>query len=410
MKIKFTLFFILLFANYIGQNDSLLIKTGSKAPSFILNLKENSIQSFTMPYLRKIVLLHFWSTNVKKSRTANRNLNRIAERYKFSQYRNADGFEIVSIAVQTDRNAWKEAIAADTLINFTHGIALRGYGDDVCRKFGVTSLPTDILIDETGTVISVNPSMSQIESILDDHKNTQPIKKDITGTLAQSSNKEDVSKFIRLYLFNYYGDSVAKTITTAKGSFIFSEMKLNQDFILKVDNKIDITTSDPIALYAPNGDFIMDGRTKDNGFVFYISARNANKLTEGDSLNPTTNSLGQIDVIKHLTFYTNGMGLTPQDEKDLNSIISLLMKDKSNRVEFVTHTDARMDKAYALELTTNQANTIKAYFIKKGILAGRIKAVAKGNLELRKICEGTIDCREEDHKLNRRVEFLIYKN
>ena len=410
MKLKFIIPFLFFSASLSSQSDSLLIKPGSIAPSFILNLKENSIRSFTMPYMRKIVLLHFWSTNIKKSRTVNRYLNRIGERYVSAQYRNAEGFEIISVAVQTDRNAWKEAILKDTLTNFTHVIALRGYVDEVCRKYGVTSLPADILIDEYGIVMAVNPKMADIESLLDERKNIQPIRKDIIGTLAQSSNKEDVSKFIRLYLFNFYGDSLAKTITTAKGEFIFSEMKLNQDFILKVDNKIDITTSDPIALYAPTGEFIMDGRTLDNGFSFYISARNTNKLTEVDSLNPTTNSLGQIDVIKSLTFYPNGMGLITKDEKELNSIISLLMKDTTTKLDFVTHTDARMDAAYALELTTNQANSIKSYFLKKGIAAGRIKAIAKGNLELRKICGGAIDCREEDHKLNRRVEFLIYKN
>lgn len=410
MKKTLLLFFIFATTFFYSQSDSLLIKPGSQAPSFILTLKENSIKSIAMPYMRKIVLLHFWSTNVKKSRTANRNLNRIAERYGNAQYRSAESFEIISVAVQTDRNSWKEAIITDTLTNFTHGIALRGYGDEVCRKYGVTSLPTDILIDDNGIVIAINPSMSQIEGLLDDRKNIQPMKNDVVGTLAQSSNKEDVSKFIRLYLFNYYGDSIARTITTAKGEFIFSEIKINQDFILKIDNKIDITTSDPIALYAKNGEFIMDGRTLDNGFIFYISARNANKLIEGDSLHPTTNSLGQLDIIKHLTFFSNGMGLTPKDEQELNSIIKLLMRDKLTRLDFATHTDARMDKDYALELTTNQANVIKSYFLKKGIPSNRIKASAKGNLELRKICGGTIDCREEDHKLNQRVEFLIYKD
>lgn len=410
MKYKIVILFVFFILGVFSQTDSLLIKPGKQAPSFILNVQANTIQSFTMPYMRKIVLLHFWSSNVKKSRVVNRYLNRLSERYKNAQYRNADGFEILSVAVQTDKNAWKEAITLDTLVNFTHGIAIRGYNDEVCKKYGVTSLPTDIVIDDQGLVIAVNPTMTELENILDDRKNIQPIKKDIVGTLAQSSNKNDVAKFIRLYLFNYYGDSVAKTITTAKGGFVFGDMKLNQDFILKIDNKSDITTSDPIALYAPSGEFLMDGRTKDNGFVFYISARNSNKLTEGDSLNPTTNSLGQLDIIKHLTFFTNGMGLTPRDEQDLNSIVTLVMKGKSNQVEFVTHTDARMDAAYAMELTTNQAEAIKKYFLKKGIPPGRIRGISKGNSELRKMCGGGIDCREEDHKINRRVEFLIYKN
>lgn len=409
MRHSVLIVFIFLFTHATSQKDSLLVKAGTRAPSFILNLQENSIKSFTMPYLRHIVLLHFWSSNVKKSRTANRHLNRLAERYKNAQYRSAEGFEIISIAVQTDRNAWKEVIIADTLTQFTNGIAIRGYSDEVCKKYGVTHLPTDILIDDYGTVLAVNPSMTDLEMLLDDRKNIQPVKKDVVGKLAQSSDKNESAKYIKLYLFNYYGDSVAKTTTNHKGEFTFSEIKINQDFILKVDNKIDITTSDPIALYAPNGDFLMDGRTKDQGFTFYISARYSNKLV-ADTNHSLTNSLGQIDVIKNLTFFTNGDGLTPKDEQQLNPIIGMLQKDKTTLVEITTHTDARMDAAYAMELTSNQVTAVKAYFIKKGVSASRIKAVAKGNSELRKICEGTTDCREDDHRINRRVEFLIYKN
>ena len=409
MRYKLLIGFIFLTVTFFSQSDSLALKPGSRAPSFILNLQENTIQSYTMPYMRRILLLHFWSSTVKKSRTSNRLLNRLAERYKNAQYRNAESFEIIAIAVQTDKNAWKEAIALDTLSQFTHGIALRGYSDDVCKKYGVTILPTDILIDENGVVLAINPKMTELETLLDDRKNIQPVKKDIVGKLAQSSDKNEAVKYIKLYLFNHYGDSIAKTTTNIKGEFNFSEIKLNQDFVLKVDNKIDITTSDPIALYTPRGEFLMDGRTKDKGFTFYISARYSSKLTN-DSSNSTTNSLGQIDVIKHLTFYTNGKGLTPKDEQELNSIISMLQKDRTTHVEIATHTDARMDVDYAKELTTNQAGAVKAYFLKKGIAPGRIKAVAKGNTELRKICEGTIDCREEDHMINRRVEFLIYKN
>jgi len=409
MKYKFLIFFIFLITKSFSQKDSLLLTTGSKAPSFILNLQENTIQSYTMPYMRRIILLHFWSSNVKKSRVANKQLIRLTERYKNAQYRNAEGFEVIAIAVQTDKNAWREAIVADSLSIFTNGIAIRGYSDEVCKKYGVTSLPTDILIDDSGLILAINPKMTELENTLDDRKNIQPIKKDVVGRLAQSSDKNESIKYIKLYLFNYYGDSIAKTTTNHRGEFTFSDIKLNQDFILKVDNKIDITTSDPMALYSINGDFLMDGRTKDKGFTFYISARYSNKLN-ADTSRSIINSLEQIDVIKHLTFYTNGAGLTPKDEQELNSIIAMLQKDKSAHVEITTHTDARMDAAYAMELTTNQVNAVKAYFLKKGILANRIKAVAKGNSELRKICEGTIDCREEDHRINRRVEFLIFKN
>lgn len=410
MKYLYLIAFIFVLSAGVSQSqESQLIRPGTKAPSFILYLQGNTIQSYTMPYMRRIVLLHFWSSSIKKSRAANKYLDRLAQRYKNAHYRNAEGFEIVAVAVQTDKNAWQEAIEYDTLSHFTHGIALRGYNDDVCRKYGVTNLPTDVLIDDNGLVIAVNPSMSELEDLLDNYKNSLPVKKDITGRMAQSSDKSESAKFIQLYLFNFYGDSVAKTTTNQNGEFLFRDIKLNQDFILKVDNKIDITTSDPIALYTPRNEFMMDGRTKDQGFVFYIPARYSGKLT-ADAENSATNPLGQIDVIKRLNFFTNGKGLTPKDEQDLNSILSLLQKDKTSMVEIATHTDSRMDATYAMELTGNQANTIKDYLIRKGIAATRIKAVAKGNTEQRKICGGTIDCREEDHMINRRVEFLIYKN
>jgi outer membrane protein OmpA-like peptidoglycan-associated protein/thiol-disulfide isomerase/thioredoxin len=409
LKLKYCIVFLFFFSAVAAGEDSLLIKVGDQAPAFVINTKTNSIQGFTMPYMKRIVLLHFWSSNVGRSKQTIKHLNRLADRYKNAVYKKAEGFEIISIAVQTDRNTWLETIQHDSLTNFSHGIAIKGYNDEVCKKYGVASVPTTILIDELGVVIAVNPRLVEIENALDQRRNFQPIRKDVVGTLAQSSNREDPLKFCKLYLFNYYGDSIEKTITSAKGGFIFSNVKLNQDFVLKLDNKININTTDPIALYSPRGEFMMDGRTKDQGFVFFIPARVSNQLTESDS-STTFNSLGQINVIKNLTFFTNGQGLTPTDEKQLGSIVNILTKNKNLKVEFLTHTDARMDTDYALQLTTYQAESIKEYFIKKGISENRLSAIAKGNKELRKICEGTIDCREEDHRLNRRVEFLIYKD
>jgi outer membrane protein OmpA-like peptidoglycan-associated protein len=404
-------FVLLLFlgGRIFAQSDSLLIKVGDKAPSFVLTGQENSIQSFSMPYLKRIVLMHFWSTYVTKSQSNNRNYSELLNRYQSASYKNAEGFEVIAVAVQTDKGAWTETIKRDSLENINNGIAMRGYQDEVCRKFGITSVPTDILINENGIVVAINPRMADIENVLDDAKNNKPVTKDVTGILAQSSNKAERIKYCRLYLFNNYGDSLQKTITSDLGIFKFMDVKLNQDFFLKIDNQANINTSDPIALYSPYGEFLMDGRTKSNGFVFPIAARSNYRLTQSDS-SSNTNYLGQIDVIKHLTFYTNGTGLTPKDEQDLKPILQLLQKNKTLKVELTTHTDARMDKGYAMKLTANQAAALKAFFEKNGITADRIRTVPKGNSELRKICDGGVDCREEDHNLNRRAEFLLYSN
>jgi hypothetical protein len=413
MKLRLCLLIMLLLVKEISQAQEAAqtttsggLQPGDKAPSFVLTMQGNSIQSFPMPYLNRIVLLHFWSSTVSRSKTYNKYLNRLAGRYKGAMYRKAEGFEVIAIAVQSDRGAWANTIKNDTLNNFTNGIAPRGYIDEICKKFGITTVPQDILIDESGTIIAVNPHIRTIEDILDEKKSFLPVKKDVVGTLALASNPADLLKFGKLYLFDAYGDSLAQTITNSSGGFTFSEIKLNQDFILKVDNQSDIITSDPLALYTYKGEKILEGKTFQGGFIFYIPSKLSYMLTEGDH-STLTGGIGQVDVVKPLVFKNNGADLTPKDEQDLNAIFLILQKNKSLSVEVNTHTDGVLDDKTAMELTIRQANTIKSYFLKKGISAGRIKLAPKGKSQPRVKCS---DCSDEDNKLNRRSEFVVYKS
>lgn len=391
----------------MAQADGDGLKVGDIAPSFVLNVQQNSIQSFNMPYMNRIVLIHFWSTNVAKSKANNKFLNRIAGRYKNALYRNAEGFEVIAVAVQSDKTAWNASIKEDSLNNFIHGVAFRGYNDEICKKYLVNKVPTDILVDQTGAVIAVNPRIRDLEAILDEKKNFMPVRKDVVGTLALSSNPSDLLKYGKLFLFDGYGDSLSQTTTNMNGGFTFSEIKLNQDFILKVDNQSDIVTSDPLALYSVRGEKIMDGKTMQGGFVFYIPSKISTMLTDGDH-STLGGNIGRIDVIKELVFKNNGAELTPKDEMDLNAIFLILQKNKSLSVDVVTHTDSKLGDQLSMDLAAKQCNTIKNYFLKKGIAPARIKLSPKGKSSPRKKCQGA--CTEDDHKVNRRTEFVVYKN
>ncbi len=406
MKIKLLIIICLITNTLFCQTE---LKVGDKAPSFILNLQQNAIQSFPMPYIGRIVLVHFWNSTVTKSKMANKFLNRLAGRYKNAMYRNAEGFEVIAVAVQSDKKAWVESITNDSLTNIINGIANRGYNDEVCKKFGVTSVPKDILIDETGTIISIDPRMRDIETMLDDRKNFLPVKKEVVGFLAQTSNKAEVLKFGKIYLFDGYGDSIVTSVTNANGRFLINDIKLNQDFILRVDNQVDFVTTDPLALYTTRGEHIIDAKTIDKGFVFYIPAKLSYKLTDDNQDATLNGSIAQVSVVKNLVFKNNGLELMPKDEVELNAIVLMLSKNKALNVDIYTHTDSKGEEKAALDLTTKQAATVKNYLIKKGISQARIKTEAKGRKEPRKECHADSDCKEEDHKMNRRVEFLVYK-
>jgi outer membrane protein OmpA-like peptidoglycan-associated protein len=386
------------------------LKIGDKAPACVLNMQHNSIQSFPMPYLGRVVLIHFWNNRDIQSQQRNIFLSKLANQYKNSLYRNAEGFEIITIAVQSDKKTWEESIVKDSLTNLLNGIAVKGYNDDVCKKFDVKSVPKDILIDEYGTIISINPRMIDIETILDDKKNYQPIKKELVGNFALAGKINEPIKFRKVYLFNAYGDTITTATTNAKGNFLLNDVKLSQDILLKVDNQINTTTTYTLALYSIDGEHILDGKNSNNGFVFYIPSKLITKLTEEDQDAELLGSTGQTSIIKNLVFKNYGTELTPKDELELNEVLLLLLKNKTLIVDVFTHTDSKANENAAIELTNKQAITIKKYLVKKGINATRIKTESKGRKELIKQCNVVSNCNEEKHKMNRRVVFLIHKN
>ncbi|MCU0360432.1 MAG: OmpA family protein [Bacteroidia bacterium] len=404
--LTYLLFFTL--AHSAASQTAKSLKPGDKAPAFVVNRGENAIQGITMPYLNKIVLLNFWSTTSPSAREKNVHLRKIFEKYAEVDYINAEGFEIISIAVQNDQKAWQEAIQKDSLSSFTHGIALKGFtADDVCLKFGITQIPSNIIIDERGEVIMRDARFADIENYLDNKKNVHPIKKDIFGVLALSSSIEDKVRFSKVYLFNPYGDTLAYTRTNENGVFTFHDLKLNQDLVLKLDNQMDIMTSDPYALYNTKAELLLKGKTQAGGFVFNLPAKQIANLQLTDS-SINTHSPYEITVTKYLEFKGNSSGLTLNDEKELQGVLSTLTKNKKSILEIAVHSDSKQGEKASKSLTDKQAQALKTYFQNNGVPQNQIRTLSFGSTQ--PIINCLPACSEEEHKKNKRVEFAILKN
>ncbi|HQQ95059.1 MAG TPA: thioredoxin-like domain-containing protein [Bacteroidia bacterium] len=385
-----------------------LVSPGSKAPSFVLNRGENAIQGFTMPYMNKIVLLHFWNSTQASSSKVNHQLRWLHEHYYDADYINADGFEVIAVAVQNNQEHWRDCIQRDSLQMFVNGIAPRGlHEDDACVKFGLNRVPTDILIDENGTVVMLNPKMLDVENFLDSKKNTHALRKDLRGMFAQASSPEDRTRFTRVYLFNRFGDSLAFTRTNEKGVFLFHDVRLRQDLVLRLDNQMDIITSDPIALYSIDGELLASGKTASGGFEFNLQNDLSAKLEVYDSVVQDVTPL-EIIITKSLAFKNNGENLSTKDEADISAILTMMQKSKTAVLEVVAHTDTGLDPVPAKQLTDKQCLCLKTYFVKKGIPTSRLRFLSAGNNQPRVNCAP--NCSEKDHQQNRRVEFSIFKN
>ncbi len=73
------------------------------------------------------------------------------------------------------------------------------------------------------------------------------------------------------------------------------------------------------------------------------------------------------------------------------------------------YTDSRGSAQYNKKLAAKRTEAIRAYFIKNGIPGKRIIAVFSiGENGLVNSCGNGIECTEEQHSKNRRVELKVY--
>ncbi len=110
----------------------------------------------------KIVVLNFWASWSKISRTENKNIVRV-----YQKYRQNSKLAFASVSLDIDEKSWKTAIDEDEMVWADHVCDFKKYASPIAIQYGVTTLPKLILIDKTGKVHVTASKMSDIEATLD---------------------------------------------------------------------------------------------------------------------------------------------------------------------------------------------------------------------------------------------------
>jgi thiol-disulfide isomerase/thioredoxin len=142
-------------------------KAGEKISSFNHTLADGT--QFTLSKLEgQYVLLQFWGSWCGPCRKDNPLLVQLYKSFADKKFKEAEGFTIVSIGLEKNKENWQKAIVNDNMIWPYHILQEEGLSSSLALEYGVKEIPTKYLLGPDGKVLLTNPSAEEIAAILRD--------------------------------------------------------------------------------------------------------------------------------------------------------------------------------------------------------------------------------------------------
>lgn len=140
----------------------LKLAKGQPAPVFnCVNIKGDSVS--LSDFLGKAVYVDFWATWCSPCRGELPYLAQLIEDYKDKN------IAFISLSVDDDRNAWQKMVSEKNLPG-NQLIGEKGWSSAASREYMIYGVPTFVLIDKEGKIITVNaprPSSDEVRTMID---------------------------------------------------------------------------------------------------------------------------------------------------------------------------------------------------------------------------------------------------
>ena len=125
------------------------VSVGQKAPDFTMNDVNGNPVTLSSKTGSKLLLIDFWAAWCGPCRKENPNIVKLYTEF------HKKGFDILGVSLDQNKEKWVKAIADDKL-TWTHVSDLQYWDNIAAKMYAVNSIPANVLLDETGTIIGRN--------------------------------------------------------------------------------------------------------------------------------------------------------------------------------------------------------------------------------------------------------------
>jgi outer membrane protein OmpA-like peptidoglycan-associated protein len=119
--------------------------------------------------------------------------------------------------------------------------------------------------------------------------------------------------------------------------------------------------------------------------------------------------LMQIMELNQFDFSQGNNKITPEIAVELDKIIEFLLLESTLHIDVKSYTDSRGKASNNLAMSAKRANAVVRY-LKTGLKSSaRINGIGYGETNLLNDCADGVECSEEDHEKNNRIEIILTK-
>ncbi|UFH37705.1 OmpA family protein [Flavobacterium flavipigmentatum] len=212
--------------------------------------------------------------------------------------------------------------------------------------------------------------------------------KKLSGVVVDSQTNLTLSD-AKVILLDSNFQQILEVVTDKEGRYTF-EVTCNKNYYIRVLKQDFETHESEIKIGSSKEKYELDVKLE----------KQIKKIEVGTDLAKTLD-------IPLIYFDLNQSFITPEAKFELEKVLAVMTQYPKMKIDVRSHTDSRENKNYNLILSNKRAKATIEWFVKRGISNQRISGRGYGESQLVNQCSDNVKCSEEEHKINRRSEFIV---